>query len=335
MNEVLLIKKELEEKLQNVLDEEGLKIVKAQYLGRKGKITSLLRSISSLPQSERSKIGIQINELKEYAQKMFMEVAKKISFLQREKELAQKLDVALSVPSIEFGHNHPIRQTLSEIIDFFKTLGFQMKEGPEIEEEYYNFDALNIPKGHPARELHDTFYLASSLLLRTHTSPVQIRVMKECEPPLRIISSGRVYRRDQDASHFPMFHQVEGFLVDEDTSFSELKGVLCAFARTIFGDVKSRFRPSYFPFTEPSAEMDISCRVCEGKGCKVCKGTGWIEILGAGMIAPEVFKEVGYDTERFIGFAFGMGVERIAMIKYRIDDIRLFFENDLRFLEQF
>jgi phenylalanyl-tRNA synthetase alpha chain len=234
------------------------------------------------------------------------------------------------------GGLHPLTATLQDILEIFAFLGFAVAEGPEVELDYYNFEALNIPKDHPARDMQDTFYITDEVLLRTHTSPVQVRVMEAQAPPVRVVVPGKVYRRDADLTHSPMFHQVEGLLVDEGVTFADLKGTLTAFVRLFFGEgTRLRFRPSYFPFTEPSAEVDISCVICRGAGCRVCSQSGWLEILGAGMVDPEVFRFVGYDSERFTGFAFGMGVERIAMLRYGIDDIRLFFENDLRFLEQF
>jgi len=237
---------------------------------------------------------------------------------------------------LSLGSKHPISQVTKKVVEIFSYLGFSLAEGPEIELDYYNFEALNIPKYHPARDMHDTFYISDEMLLRTHTSPVQIRVMEKQAPPVRIICLGKVYRRDSDVSHTPMFHQVEGLLVDENSSFGDLKGVLTVFIHKMFSpDTLVRFRPSFFPFTEPSAEVDIQCVMCGGKGCRVCGHTGWLEILGAGMVNPAVFRMVGYDTEEVTGFAFGMGIERIAMLKFGIDDIRLFFENDVRFLKQF
>jgi phenylalanyl-tRNA synthetase alpha chain len=249
---------------------------------------------------------------------------------------SDRLDVTVPGFFIPFGHLHPTSKVLDEIIDVFLSLGFSIEEGPEVESDYYNFEALNFPRDHPARDMQDTFYISDDIVLRTHTSPVQIRVMEKNKPPLKVIVPGKVYRCDADVSHTPMFQQLEGFIVDEKISMSDLKGVLEVFAHEIFGtDTPVRFRPSFFPFTEPSAEVDIGCVICRGSGCKVCKNTGWLEVLGAGMINPRVFEKVGYDPEQVSGFAFGMGIERITMLKYGIDDIRLFFENDIRFLEQF
>ena len=234
------------------------------------------------------------------------------------------------------GTRHPVIRVMNEMLDIFRGMGFTVRQGPEVEKDYYNFEALNIPKDHPARDMQDTFYVDEDIVLRTHTSPVQIRAMEMQDPPLRIVSPGRVYRHDYDVTHSPMFHQVEGFMVDEGVAFSDLKGVLVEFVHQFFGSqVPVRFRPSFFPFTEPSAEMDMGCVMCRGNGCRVCSGTGWLEVLGSGMVHPEVFKSVGYDTEKYSGFAFGIGVERIAMLHYGIDDIRLLFENDVRFLRQF
>lgn len=312
--------------------------VRIEYLGRKeGKITHLLRGLGKLPPEERPEAGGEINRVKESIIHLLLDKQNIIALKERnERLLHEKIDVTMPgfVPAI--GKRHPITQVLEEIIDIFMKMGFEVEEGPEVEYSHYNFDALNIPHDHPARDMHDTFYISDTIVLRTHTSPVQIRVMEKKQPPLRIIAPGRVYRRDADVSHSPMFHQVEGLLVDDRTTFGELKAVLEAFLTAMFGkDTPVRFRPSFFPFTEPSCEVDIGCLICSGKGCGVCKQTGWLEVLGAGMVDPEVFKGVGYDPERYIGFAFGLGVERITMLKYGIDNIRLFFENDLRFLRQF
>ncbi len=315
-----------------------LEQVRLRYLGRKGgKITQNLRELGKAPPEKRAEIGEELNKAKESITGLFLDEYNRRALKERtERLLREKIDVTMPgfVPAI--GKRHPITQVLEEIIDIFMKLGFEVEEGPEVEYSHYNFDALNIPHDHPARDMHDTFYISDTTVLRTHTSPVQIRVMGKKQPPLRVIAPGRVYRRDADVSHSPMFHQVEGLLVDERTTFGELKGVLEAFLTAMFGkDTPVRFRPSYFPFTEPSCEVDIGCLICGGKGCGVCKQTGWLEVLGAGMVDPEVFKGVGYDPEKYIGFAFGVGVERITMLKYGIDNIRLFFENDLRFLRQF
>lgn len=312
--------------------------IKIDYLGRKGHVTLLFKKLGQLPPEDRPVMGQLLNQVKEELSRKLTQKKKEITNLLQEQELEQeKIDITLPPTRLSLGKKHPITKTINDIVHIFSRFGFQIAEGPEVELEYYNFDALNIPKDHPARDMHDTFYIRPGILLRTHTSPIQIRVMELGEPPFRIIAPGRAYRKDtSDASHSPVFHQIEGFLVDEETSFSDLKGILTAFVKEFFGKQSVlRFRPSFFPFTEPSAEIDISCVICSGGGCSVCSQTGWLEILGAGMIDPEVFRMVKIDSERYLGFAFGMGIERIAMLKYGINDIRLFYENDLRFLEQF
>jgi len=313
--------------------------VRVRYLGRKGLITEQMKRIGSLPPEEKKAFGQALNELKDFAGER---IAARMASL-KEAELRQKLatesiDITLPGSRVPLGSEHPISQTLNEIIEIFVRMGFGVEEGPEVELDYYNFEALNIPRDHPARDMQDTFYISDETVLRTHTSPVQVRVMEKRKPPLRFIAPGKVYRCDADISHTPMFHQVEGLMVDTNISFSHLKGVLEAFIHEMFGpDVPVRFRPSFFPFTEPSAEVDMGCSFCKDEVgvCRVCKDTKWIEILGAGMVHPKVFEMAGYDPEKYTGFAFGMGVERIAMLKYSIDDIRLFYENDLRFLRQF
>ncbi len=315
---------------------EGLRI---NYLGKKGALTQILRGMGQLSADERPLIGKYANEIKgnlEAAlENRFAELKEAMQELQLKKEI-----IDITLPGINFfqGRKHPLTQVLDEIKNVFVTMGFSIAEGPEIELDYYNFEALNIPKNHPARDMQDSFYISDEVLLRTHTSPVQIRVYEKMSPklPVKIIAPGKVFRRDDDATHSPMFHQVEGFLIDENITFGDLKGTLLAFIKKIFGeDREIRLRPSYFPFTEPSAEVDVSCMICNGVGCRVCSNTGWIEILGSGMVHPKVLEMTGYDPEKVTGFAFGMGVERIAMLKYGIDDLRLLFDNDLRFLEQF
>ena len=315
---------------------DDLDRVRIQYLGRKGFLTSLLRGVGALSMDLRPEVGKQANLLKAELDDQLQRRMEEIKAQDREQmERERKIDITLPGRPLTLGSVHPLTVVFQEIIEIFSHLGFEIAEGPEVELDYYNFEALNIPKDHPARDMQDTFYISDDLLLRTHTSPVQIRVMEKRQPPLRIIAPGRVYRRDDDISHTPMFHQVEGFLVDEGVSFADLKGVLEVFAQQAFDqETKVRFRPSFFPFTEPSAEVDIACIICKGSGCRLCSQTGWLEILGSGMIHPALLERVGYDPERWSGFAFGMGVERIAMLKYGIDDIRLFFENDLRFLQQ-
>ena len=328
------LKGEAREKILKVKDEKSLERVRIEFLGRKqGKITKVLRSIKAMPPEQRPLIGELVNQLKHQIQKELEERKKNLE--KEEKE--EYIDITLPGKRPLVGRLHPITQTLEEIKRIFLGLGFGVVGGPEVETEYYNFEALNMPRYHPARDEQDSFYLDNNYLLRTQTSPVQIRVMEKKSPPIRIIAPGRCYRRDAvDASHFPMFHQVEGLAVDKKITFSDLKGCLTYFVHRMFGkETRIRFRPSFFPFTEPSAEVDISCIMCRGSGCRVCSGKGWLEILGAGMVDPEVFKKVNYDPEKYQGFAFGMGVERICMLKYGIDDIRLFFQNDLRFLKQF
>ncbi len=316
-------------------DERALEEVKVRYLGRKGRVTACLRQIGQLPKDIRAKVGKRANEAKERIQGEIFKKSKKFS----ERAAIKKERIDITLPGrrpYPYGTLHPITQCLKEICDIFLRMGFGLVEGPDVELDYYNFEALNIPPYHPARDMQDTFYVSENVVLRTHTSSIQVRVMERLRPPIKVISAGAVYRCDADISHTPMFHQVEGLLVERGISFAHLKGILTFFMQQMFGsDVKVRFRPSYFPFTEPSAEMDIMCVICKGRGCRICGHTGWLEILGCGMVHPEVFKRVNYDPEVYTGLAFGMGVERIAMLKYGIDDIRLFFENHLRFLRQF
>ncbi|MBI4689670.1 MAG: phenylalanine--tRNA ligase subunit alpha [Nitrospirae bacterium] len=314
-----------------------LQQIRVKYLGKKGLLTLQLKDLPTLAAEERRSFGKSINELKEYVEAGITSRESVLSKADLRKRLvSESIDVTLPGKYTPVGREHPINKVLREITDIFVRMGFSIEEGPEVELDYYNFEALNFPREHPARDMQDTFFVTEDVILRTHTSPVQIRVMEKIKPPLRFIAPGKVYRCDADVSHTPMFHQVEGFMVDTDISFSDLKGVLETFIHRIFSpETPVRFRPSFFPFTEPSAEVDIGCIFCKGKGCQVCKGTGWLEILGAGMVNPHVFEMVGYDPETYTGFAFGMGVERITMLKYSIDDIRLFFENDIRFLRQF
>ncbi len=331
------IKKQAENELRNAVDEVTLHNVKARFLGRKGIITEVLKGMRDVPQSERPRIGQAINEVKEFIEGLFEARLREIrEERKRQILLTEKVDVTLPGKGTRLGNKHPITQVMEEIVGIFERMGFEIAEGPEVELDYYNFEALNIPRDHPARDMQDTFYISDDVVLRTHTSPVQIRVMEKQKPPIKVIAPGKVYRCDSDVSHTPMFHQVEGLLVDERVTFSDLKGVLTQFAKLLFGsNIKVRFRPSFFPFTEPSAEVDIECVICAGKGCRVCKNSGWLEILGCGMVDPEVFRSVQYDPQRYRGFAFGLGVERITMLKFGINDIRLFFENDIRFLKQF
>lgn len=334
-NEIGKIKKDLEKRIDKAATPREVEDIKVDFLGRKrGRITLLLKQIPALPSGERSRAGSLLNQLKREAEEL---IEKRREFLKIKKEMRRAVDVTFPGKRPLVGKIHPLTQSIQRIKNIFIGLGFQVVVGPEIETEYYNFEALNMPKFHPARDEQDSFYLDSNYLLRTQTSPVQIRVMKKTSPPIRVISPGLCYRRDTiDASHFPVFHQVEGLAVDERITFADLKGCLAYFVQEMFGkNTKLRFRPSYFPFTEPSAEVDISCNVCKGAGCRVCSNKGWLEILGSGMVDPQVFEKVGYDPEKYQGFAFGMGVERICMLKYGIDDIRLFFQNDVRFLRQF
>ncbi|GAB6141473.1 phenylalanine--tRNA ligase subunit alpha [Methylosoma difficile] len=323
--------------LADAQDLTQLDQVRVQYLGKKGLFTLQMKELGRLDPEQRRIVGQQVNQARDNfqeqleAKKIFLDNAALVARL-----AGERVDVSLPGRGQNLGGLHPVTTTLRRITQIFASVGFQMVEGPEIEDDYHNFGALNIPDHHPARAMHDTFYFDAHTLLRTHTSPVQIRAMETQKPPLKVIAPGRVYRCDSDLTHTPMFHQVEGFLVDTDVSFADLKGVLYEFLRAFFEkDSQVRFRPSYFPFTEPSAEVDIECVMCNGAGCRVCGQTGWLEVMGCGMIHPEVFKSVNIDSEKYSGFAFGMGVERLAMLRYGINDLRLFFENDLKFLEQF
>ncbi|GBE00376.1 phenylalanine--tRNA ligase alpha subunit [bacterium BMS3Abin07] len=318
-------------------DSSQLQNLRSRYLGKKGEITGLLKSLTSMPPADRPAAGKEINELKDFIENQLNRHLQKIHSREIEGRIQKEsIDVTLPGPGSEIGGRHPISLVLDEVIDIFISMGFGVEEGPEIELDFYNFEALNIPRDHPARDMQDTFYINDEVVMRTHTSPVQVRVMQQRKPPLRFIAPGKVYRCDADISHTPMFHQVEGLMVDTNITFANLKSVLESFLHSVFTpDTPVRFRPSYFPFTEPSAEVDIGCIFCKGSGCRICKTTGWIEILGSGMVNPKVFKMVGYNPRKYTGFAFGMGIERITMLKYGIDDIRLFYENDLRFLGQF
>ncbi len=315
-----------------VLDE-----VRVAFLGKQGSLTALLKNLGQLPKEERPAAGQLVNQAKSVLEQAIAERKAILETVQLNARLAsERVDVTLPGRGQAMGGLHPVTQTLQRIESLFSFAGFQVEQGPEIEDDYHNFEALNIPSHHPARAMHDTFYIDQHRLLRTHTSPVQIRVMENQKPPLRIIAPGRVYRCDSDLTHTPMFHQVEGFYVDESVTFADLKGTLSLFLRQFFErELRVRFRPSYFPFTEPSAEVDIECVICGGEGCRVCSHTGWLEVLGCGMIHPEVLRHVGIDGEQYSGYAFGMGVERLAMLRHGINDLRLFFENDMRFLEQF
>jgi phenylalanyl-tRNA synthetase alpha chain len=315
-------------------DATALDQVRVRYLGRKGRLAQLFKELGKVADSDRPMAGKLLNDAKVRLEGLLSQALEKAG--EKGSGTSEGFDVTVPGRLPRWGRLHPITQIAMEVSRIFNWLGFEAVEGPEVELDYYNFEALNIPKDHPARDMQDTFYISDDVVLRTHTSPLQVRVMEKRRPPIRIIAPGRTYRCDSDVTHTPMFHQVEGLMVGEDISFGDLKGILTTFVHEMFGpDIGLRFRPSFFPFTEPSAEVDIQCVMCKGEGCRVCSRTGWLEILGSGMVDPEVFKMVGYDPERFTGFAFGMGIERIAMLKYGIDDLRLFFENDLRFLGQF
>lgn len=330
------LKEEAVQALQDISAASELEPFRVKYLGRKGgALTGIMRRLTQVPKEERPRLGQLANTVKKEVTSLFEQKKKQLSSVSGA-QAGATFDVSLPGRYLPRGKLHPVTQVMEEICSIFEGLGFAIAEGPDVETDHYNFEALNIPKHHPARDMHDTFYVSDSILLRTHTSPMQARIMEKNDPPLRYIAPGKVYRCDSDITHTPMFVQVEGFLVDRKVSFADLKGVLTSFLHQMFSDDLSvRFRPSFFPFTEPSAEVDIACVICGGKGCRVCKQTGWIEILGSGLIDPEVMKMVGYDPDEYSGFAFGLGVERIAMLKYGINDIRLYYENDLRFLSQF
>ncbi len=338
----------MREKLENLLKnalleldlsvtEDSLQEIRVRYLGKKGALTSIMKGLGEIAAEERPAIGQVVNKVKDQIEEGFKsKLAIVRDNIKSEKLRNERIDVTLPGRRRPIGTKHPISLVIEELTEIFAGLGFQVAEGPEIELDFYNFEALNIPKEHPARDMQDSFYINENTLLRTHTSPVQIRTMLKQAPPVRIIAPGTVYRCDSDATHSPMFHQIEGLLVDKDVTFGDLKGILTIFVNQYFGKgTDVRLRPSFFPFTEPSAEVDIACVMCRGKGCRICKNTGWLEILGAGMVDPEVFRHVMYDSEIYTGFAFGMGIERIAMLKYGINDMRLLFENDVRFLDQF
>ncbi len=326
---------EAREILSKLTEAPQLEDFRIKYLGRKGLLSTIMRQLGSVAKEDRPRLGQLANTARNEIEDLFSDKSTEIQGRRNDTPVGN-VDLTLPGRRPALGRLHPVTQIMNEVCSVFENLGFSVAEGPDVELDYYNFEALNIPAHHPARDMHDTFYVSDSILLRTHTSPMQARIMEKQEPPLRVIAPGKVYRCDSDITHTPMFHQVEGFLVDKKVSFADLKGVLTVFTQKMFDeDLALRFRPSFFPFTEPSAEVDIACVICKGEGCRVCKKTGWLEILGCGMIDPEVFKMVGYDPEIYSGFAFGLGIERIAMLKYGIDDIRLYYENDLRFLSQF
>ena len=330
------VKHQAEDALEGIDTPEKLEAFRVRYFGRTaGIVTEVFKRISEVPAQERPAFGKEANLLKQYLLERFDRKSAELRDRLDASSRTGAVDVTLPGRTVRHGHIHPITRALDEAVSIFTTMGFEIAEGPEIETDYYNFETLNMPADHPARDMQDTFYLHDGYLLRTHTSPVQVRTMERRQPPVSIIVPGRVFRRDWDITHTPMFHQIEGLFVDRGVSMAHLKGVLEAFLRAFFGmGTKVRFRPSYFPFTEPSAEVDIGCIFCKGEGCRLCKSTGWLEILGAGMVHPRVLERVKYDTAVYTGFAFGMGIERLAMLKYGIDDIRLFYESDLRFLRQ-
>ena len=333
------IRKQITELLaKNEIDEKTLEDLRIRFLGKKGELTAVLRGMSALSPEERPKVGQYANELREEVERMLDEKRAALRERLRQAKLErERIDVTAPGRTPKIGRRHPLEATRIEMCEVFRSMGFDIVEGPEVEYGYYNFDALNTPANHPARDPSDTFYITDKILLRTQTSPVQVRTMEQRKPPIKIIAPGRVYRSDEvDATHSPLFHQLEGLVVDKHITMGDLKGVLELFAQKMFGaETRIRFRPHHFPFTEPSAEVDVSCFVCGGKGCRVCKGEGWIEILGSGVVHPNVLRAGGVDPDIYSGFAFGMGIERIAMIRYGIDDMRLLYENDVRFLSQF
>jgi len=336
--QLMQIKQQVEAALASVSDVAELDSLRVRFLGKKGELTAILKQMGSLTAEERPVIGQLANQVRTALEDSFSKKAEELKVAaMAEKLKAETIDVTLPGKKIEQGHKHPLTLVLDDIKQMFLGMGFDIVRGPEVETDYYNFEALNIPKDHPARDTQDTFYITENILLRTQTSPVQIRTMENHKPPIRIISPGRVYRSDAvDATHSPVFHQIEGLVVDKGVTMADLKGTLELFAKKLYGeDSKVRFRPHHFPFTEPSAEVDVMCFNCQGKGCSLCKGEGWIEILGAGMVHPKVLSICGIDPEEYSGFAFGMGLERIVMRRYQIDDMRLFYDNDIKFLSQF
>ena len=338
LNALQQIRQQAAEALAQAGDLKALDDLRVKYLGKKGELTAILKQMGKLSAEERPKVGQLANEVRSGIEALVEERTAAVKAALLDQKLAlEKLDVTMPGRAAPLGKLHPLTKVLEEVKEIFLGMGFSVAEGPEVETDYYNFEALNIPKDHPARDTQDTFYISDNVLLRTQTSPVQVRVMEQKKPPIRIISPGRVYRSDAlDATHSPLFHQIEGLVIDKNITFADLKGTLQEFARELFGpETKTKFRPHHFPFTEPSAEVDVSCFKCGGKGCRFCKGSGWIEILGCGMVHPNVLRMCGIDPEEYTGFAFGVGLERIALLKYEIDDMRLLYENDIRFLKQF
>ncbi|HIS99315.1 MAG TPA: phenylalanine--tRNA ligase subunit alpha [Candidatus Faecaligallichristensenella faecipullorum] len=326
------------EELKNIQDTGALEQLRVSVMGKKGELTQILRGMGSLPAEERPAMGQLVNQTRAALEQAMEERLQVLSEMEKQKRLEQeKIDVTLPGKTRSAGSLHPMNVVLSDLLDIFTGMGFEVVEGPEVEFDHYNFELLNLPKNHPARDAQDTFYIEDNIVLRTHTSPVQARIMTTRKPPIRIVCPGRVYRADEvDATHSPVFHQMEGLVIDENVSIGDLKGTLDTFARKLYGEgVTTRFRPSFFPFTEPSAEVDVTCAACKGKGCRMCKGTGWIEVLGAGMVNPKVLEMCGIDPTKYSGFAFGMGIERLTILKYNVPDMRYLYENDLRFLSQF
>ncbi len=332
------IKKLIEESIKSAVDLKDLEETKVKFLGKKGELTAILKNMGQVAPEERPKIGQMVNDVRIFSEDLLEKTKESITAKQiKLKLMSEKIDVTMPSKSSEIGHKHPMTIVIDDIKNIFIGMGYQIAEGPEIEKEYYNFEALNIPENHPARDEQDTFYIGNGMLLRTQTSPVQVREMEKNELPIRVIAPGRVFRSDEvDATHSPVFHQLEGLVIDKGITMGDLKGALAVFAKELLGEeTKVRFRPHHFPFTEPSAEMDVTCFVCGGSGCRVCKDSGWIELLGCGMVHPKVLKMSGIDPEIYSGFAFGMGVERVAMQRYGISDLRLMYENDINFLKQF
>ena len=332
------IRVEAHSQIFSALDPDALDRLRVHYMGKKGVLTTLLHQLKELTPEKRKEMGAVLNEVKTNVERDLKQRQTELKRVVLDKEISSSGSSDISLPghfAINSGSLHPISLVMNDIVQILKRIGFSVVTGPEVELEFYNFEALNTPEDHPARDMQDTFYINPPVLLRSHTSPVQIRTMKDKKPPIQIIAPGKVYRSDYDLTHTPMFHQIEGLMVDENLSLADLKGVLNYLIKNLFGTKTLRFRPSFFPFTEPSAEVDMQCIQCKGKGCRLCKSTGWLEIGGCGMVHPNVFKSVNYDSEKYSGFAFGMGIERIAMLKYGIDDLRSFFENDIRMLEQF
>lgn len=333
---VAQLKEQAQSSIESAASLQELEEIRVSLLGKKGELTEISKGMKTLSPEERPVIGQLVNETREFISQILDEKNNQLKEKEKRARLEQEiLDITLPGEEVELGTTHPITETMNFMKDIFIEMGFDVADGPEIEKVEYNFDALNIPETHPSRDITDTFYISDNVVLRTQTSPVQVRYMLEHKPPFRMICPGKVYRPDYDVSHTPMFHQMEGLMIGENISFANLKGILTHFVKKVFGETEVRFRPHFFPFTEPSAEMDVQCAVCKGKGCRVCKDSGWLEIMGCGMVDPEVLKAVGYDSNEVSGFAFGVGIERVTMLRHGIDDLRAFFENDIRFLKQF